>query len=86
MAFYLITGGAGFIGSNIVEALIKRGDKVRVLDNFATGKRDNLTDWADKIEVVEGDIRSYHLVREAVEGVDFVLHQAALPCRSQVGA
>lgn len=79
MAFYLVTGGAGFIGSNIVEALIKRGDKVRVLDNFATGKRDNLTAWADKIEVVEGDIRSYHLVREAVEGVDFVLHQAALP-------
>jgi nucleoside-diphosphate-sugar epimerase len=79
MALYLVTGGAGFIGSNIVEELIKRGEKVRVLDNFSTGKRDNLSAWADKIELVEGDIRSYHLVREAVEGVDFVLHQAALP-------
>jgi nucleoside-diphosphate-sugar epimerase len=79
MALYLVTGGAGFIGSNIVEELIKRGQKVRVLDNFSTGKRDNLSAWADKIELVEGDIRSYHLVREAVEGVDFVLHQAALP-------
>jgi nucleoside-diphosphate-sugar epimerase len=79
MALYLVTGGAGFIGSNIVEELIKRGEKVRVLDNFSTGKRDNLSAWAGQIEVVEGDIRSYHLVREAVEGVDFVLHQAALP-------
>jgi UDP-glucose 4-epimerase len=76
MALYLVTGGAGFIGSNIVEELIKRGEKVRVLDNFSTGKRDNLSAWAGQIE---GDIRSYHLVREAVEGVDFVLHQAALP-------
>jgi nucleoside-diphosphate-sugar epimerase len=79
MSLYLITGGAGFIGSNIVEELVKRGEKVRVLDNFSTGKRDNLQPFVSKLEVFEGDVRSYHIVREAVEGVDFVLHQAALP-------
>jgi nucleoside-diphosphate-sugar epimerase len=79
MPLYLVTGGAGFIGSNIVESIVKRGGKVRVLDNFATGKRENLSAWMDRIELVEGDIRSFHLVREAVEGVDFILHQAALP-------
>ncbi|MCD6100328.1 MAG: SDR family oxidoreductase [Candidatus Marinimicrobia bacterium] len=76
---YLITGGAGFIGSNIVEELLKRGEKVRVLDNFSTGKRENILPFLDRIELIEGDIRSYHIVREAVDGVDFVLHQAALP-------
>src|SRR5512136_2735595 len=79
MSHFLVTGGAGFIGSNIVEALVKRNEKVRVLDNFSTGKRENLTSVLDKIELVEGDIRSYQTVREAVNGVDFVLHQAALP-------
>lgn len=79
MSFYLVTGGGGFIGSNIVEELLKRGEKVRVLDNFSTGKRDNLVPFQDKVELVEGDIRSYHIVRAAVEGVDFILHQAALP-------
>ncbi len=79
MSKYLVTGGAGFIGSNIVEALLKRGEQVRVLDNFSTGKRENLSKWMDRIELVEGDIRSFHIVREAVEGVDFILHQAALP-------
>jgi UDP-N-acetylglucosamine/UDP-N-acetylgalactosamine 4-epimerase len=79
MAVYLITGGAGFIGSNLVAELVGRGERVRVLDNFATGQRPNLAALADKIEVIEGDIRSYHIVREAVDGVDFVLHQAALP-------
>ena len=79
MAFFLVTGGAGFIGSNLVEALLTRGDRVRVLDNFATGKRDNLQPFYSDIEVVEGDLRSYHIVREAVAGVDFILHQAALP-------
>ena len=79
MATYLVTGGGGFIGSNIVETLLVRGEKVRVLDNFSTGQRDNLTPFLDKIELFEGDIRSYHTVREAVDGVDFVLHQAALP-------
>jgi len=79
MALYLVTGGAGFIGSNIVEELVKRGEQVRVLDNFATGKRENLVPFMEKIELIEGDIRSYHIVREAVQGVDFILHQAALP-------
>jgi UDP-glucose 4-epimerase len=75
----LVTGGAGFIGSNLVHALLKRGDRVRLLDNFSTGKRENLSDISDSIEVIEGDIRSYHLVREAVDGVDVIFHQAALP-------
>jgi len=76
---YLVTGGAGFIGSNIVEELLNQGKDVRILDNFATGKRENLDPFIDRIEVVEGDIRSYHIVLEAVEGVDIILHQAALP-------
>jgi len=76
---YLVTGGAGFIGSNIVEGLLKRGQSVRVLDNFSTGKRENIQHALDKIELIEGDIRSYHIVREAVEDIDVILHQAALP-------
>jgi UDP-N-acetylglucosamine/UDP-N-acetylgalactosamine 4-epimerase len=79
MALYLVTGGAGFIGSNLVAELVTRGEQVRVLDNFSTGHRANLASFKDRIEIVEGDIRSYHLVHEAVQGVDFVLHQAALP-------
>lgn len=78
MATFLVTGGAGFIGSHLVHALVERGDKVRVLDNFSTGNRENLANL-DAVEVIEGDIRSYHTVREAVDGVHFVLHQAALP-------
>jgi UDP-glucose 4-epimerase len=78
VARYLVTGGAGFIGSHIAEALLKRGDTVRILDNFATGLRENVTALAGA-EILEGDVRSYHIVREAVDGVDFVLHQAALP-------
>lgn len=76
---YLVTGGAGFIGSNIVEALLKRGDSVRVLDNFSTGRRDNIQEFGSDIELVEGDIRSLSTVYRAVDDVDFVLHQAALP-------
>lgn len=79
MALYLVTGGAGFIGSHIVEALLERKDRVRVLDNFSTGKRENLVPFLGRIELIEGDIRSYHTVREAVDGVDYILHQAALP-------
>lgn len=76
---YLVTGGAGFIGSNIVEELLCRGEKVRVLDNFSTGKRHNLEAYGSGIELIEGDIRSYHIVREAAERMDYILHQAALP-------
>ena len=78
---YLITGGAGFIGSNIVKKLLEKGEKVTVLDNFSTGKRDNLTSFieGENFTLIEGDIRSYHVVRASVEGIDFILHQAALP-------
>jgi len=76
---YLVTGGAGFIGSHLVEELLSRGERVRVLDNFSTGKRENLTPHARHIEIVEGDLRSQHTVREAVKGADYVLHQGALP-------
>jgi nucleoside-diphosphate-sugar epimerase len=75
----LVTGGAGFIGSNLVQKLLDRGDSVRILDNFATGKRQNVTGFGDRVEVVEGDIRSYHIVREAVDGIDVIFHEAALP-------
>jgi UDP-glucose 4-epimerase len=76
---YLITGGAGFIGSNIAEELLRRGHRVRILDNFSTGFRENLGDFMEQVELYEGDLRHYHNVREAVEGMDFVLHQGALP-------
>lgn len=79
MAFYLVTGGAGFIGSHLVEELVRRGARVRVLDNFSTGKRDNLKGVLGRIELIEGDLRSYHTVRQAAQGVDYVLHQGALP-------
>jgi nucleoside-diphosphate-sugar epimerase len=76
---FLVTGGAGFIGSNLVEALLKRGHSVKVMDNFSTGKRENLKPFMADIELVEGDIRSYHLVQQAVKGVNVILHEAALP-------
>lgn len=76
----LVTGGAGFIGSNIVDALLEDGGYgVRVLDNFATGLRSNLQHCRDQIEMVEGDIRDVETVEMAVEGVDCILHEAALP-------
>jgi len=74
----LVTGGAGFIGSNLVEALLARGDEVRVLDNFATGSRANLASLGREVEVVEGDLRSYERVHTAVRGVELVFHQGAL--------
>jgi len=76
---YLITGGAGFIGSNIAREAIERGGDVRILDNFSTGHWANLADIRNDAEIVEGDIRSYHIVRKAMEGVDVVFHQGALP-------
>jgi len=75
----MITGGAGFIGSHLVEELLRRGEQVRVLDNFSTGKRENVAGLSRPFELIEGDIRSYHTVRQAVHQVDFVLHQGALP-------
>jgi nucleoside-diphosphate-sugar epimerase len=85
VANFLVTGGAGFIGSNLVEALLNRGDKVRVLDNFSTGKRENLEfsdsakDFVANLEVLEGDIADLATCRKATEGIDYVLHQAAIP-------
>lgn len=76
---FLVTGGAGFIGSNIVEELLNRGYAVRVLDNFSTGKRENIKPFEKDIELIEGDIRSFHTVIQAVRGIDVILHQAALP-------
>jgi len=75
----LVTGGAGFIGSNLVRALLERGDSVRVLDNFSTGNRANLTGLEDDVEIVEGELRSYERVHNAVRGVELVFHQGALP-------
>jgi nucleoside-diphosphate-sugar epimerase len=79
VAEYLVTGGAGFIGSNIVETLLDEGKSVRVLDNFSTGRRENIAPFLDRIELVEGDLRRPDDVRRAVEGVRYVLHEAAIP-------
>ncbi|MBP9191591.1 MAG: SDR family oxidoreductase [Ignavibacteria bacterium] len=76
---FLITGGAGFIGSNIASELLKKGYSVRILDNFSSGKRENLKGMEKDIELVEGDIRSYHIVQDSLKDIDIVLHQAALP-------
>jgi len=76
---YLVTGGAGFIGSNITEKLVDNGENVRVIDNYLTGKQENMTTFIDKIDFIEGDIRDLETVKKAMEGVDYVLHQAALP-------
>ena len=76
---FLVTGGAGFIGSNIVEALLEKGHSVRILDNFSTGRRENIDEFKNDIELVEGDIRSYHIVKQAVNGIEMILHEAALP-------
>src|SRR5438128_4225790 len=72
----LVTGGAGFIGSNLVNALLERGDDVRVLDNFSTGNRANLEGL--DVEIVEGELRSYERVHNAVRGTEIVYHLGAL--------
>ena len=79
MGTYLVTGGAGFIGSNIVERLVQSGERVRILDNFSTGKRDNIVAFKDEVEVVEGDIADLSVCHKAVSEVEYVMHQAALP-------
>ena len=78
MRTFLVTGGAGFIGSHIAEALVERGDRVRVLDNLSTGFLSNMDSFRDRIEFFEGDVNDAALVAKAVEGVDCVFHQAAL--------
>jgi len=78
MASYLVTGGAGFIGSHLVEELVRRGHHVRVVDSLITGKRKNL-DHVSGVEFVEGDLADVTVAARAVEGITYVLHQAALP-------
>jgi UDP-glucose 4-epimerase len=79
MAIAVVTGGAGFIGSNLATALLERGDQVRIVDNFTTGRRVNLSAIAGQVEVFEGDIRDRALLDRAMVGAQYVLHQAALP-------
>jgi nucleoside-diphosphate-sugar epimerase len=78
MATYLVTGGAGFIGSHLTEELVRRGHKVRVADNLSTGNRRNLAHIAG-VDFVEGDLSDMAVATRAAEGVDYVLHQAAIP-------
>ncbi len=78
MGLHLVTGGAGFIGSHLVDALLARGDRVRVLDDFSTGSWDNLEAVRDRVEVVEGDITDATTVRSAMRDVEVVFHEAAL--------
>ncbi|MBD3306358.1 NAD-dependent epimerase/dehydratase family protein [candidate division KSB3 bacterium] len=79
MARFLVTGGAGFIGSNVVTSLLQGGHDVRVLDNFLTGKRENLADVLDQITLIEGDLRDPVCVNQATEQIEYILHIGALP-------
>ncbi|HOP06095.1 MAG TPA: SDR family oxidoreductase [candidate division Zixibacteria bacterium] len=76
---YLVTGGAGFIGSNLATKLAEMGEQVRILDNFSSGRSENIAALPDSVDVMEGDIRDYWTVVQAVREIDYVLHQAALP-------
>jgi nucleoside-diphosphate-sugar epimerase len=74
---YLVTGGAGFIGSHLSETLVNSGQRVRIFDDFSAGKRSNLAGFADKIEIIEGDVRDFEACLRACQGADYVLHHAA---------
>jgi nucleoside-diphosphate-sugar epimerase len=78
MSQYLVTGGAGFIGSHLAEELVRRGERVRVVDNLVTGNRNNLSHLRE-VEFLEGDLADLSVARRAVAGIDYVLHQAAIP-------
>lgn len=78
-AEYLVTGGGGFIGSNIVRALVRAGRAVRILDDFSTGRRENLRGLEGDVELIEGDIRDERALKKATRGIRYVLHTAALP-------
>ncbi len=78
MARYLITGGAGFIGSNIVEHLVEKGEEVRVLDDLSTGRVENIMPFMDRIDWLQADLNDGGVCRRAVDGVDYILHQAAM--------
>jgi nucleoside-diphosphate-sugar epimerase len=79
VTIYLVTGAAGFIGSNIVEELVRRGEAVRALDNLSTGKLANIQPYMDRIDFVQADLTDLDALKEAVAGVDYILHQGALP-------
>jgi UDP-glucose 4-epimerase len=79
MAKYLVTGAAGFIGSSLVRALLERGEQVRGVDNLATGRRENLSEVLSRIDFREADILDLHAMHQACAGIDYVLHQAAIP-------
>src|SRR5688572_33070995 len=78
MASYLVTGGAGFIGSHLAEELVRRGQRVRVVDSLITGKRQNIAHLPG-VEFIEGDLADLEVARRAVRDVEYVLHQAAIP-------
>jgi UDP-glucose 4-epimerase len=79
MAVYVVTGGGGFIGSHIVEELLRRNETVTVIDNFSTGKHENVDQFADDVEIIEADIAEAKNLAQFLKGVDYVIHQAAIP-------
>src|SRR5205823_12935922 len=79
MAVYVVTGGGGFIGSHIVEELIRRRETVRIIDNFSTGKRENVEAFKNDAEIIEADIAEAKNLAELMNGADYVIHQAAIP-------
>jgi nucleoside-diphosphate-sugar epimerase len=79
VSLYLVTGGAGFIGSSLARALVGRGDRVRIIDNLSSGKRENLADIADRVELTVADILDEKALARVMEGVEVVLHHAAIP-------
>src|ERR1700690_368918 len=79
MSTYLVTGIAGFIGSSLARAILSQGDNVRGVDNFSTGKRSNIAEILDRIDVREADLLDLEAMQSACQGVDYVLHEAAIP-------
>jgi nucleoside-diphosphate-sugar epimerase len=79
MGVYAVTGGAGFIGSNIVEELLRRNETVKVIDNFSTGKRENIKAFKDRIEIIDADLATAPNLSQLLNGVEYVIHQAAIP-------